>query len=162
MRRVAFAVLALAGGALGWAALHRLLARPPDDEEQIRALFASAARAVEARRVSDAVEGVSERFQGDGLSKREVKQLIAAQAFRGEWVSVTISGARVQVDGDAADAVVHVVLARGGRGRSLADLLPADASASRLTCRLEREDGAWRVVSASRQPIALAEALAPP
>ncbi len=161
-RRTVVAVLALAGGALGWAGLRRLLARPPSDEERIRALFADAARAVEERRISDAVEALSDRFRGDGLDKRAAKQVLAAAALRGQWVSVSLASVAVQVDGDAARAVVDAVTARGGSGKRLADLLPAEASASRFTFGLEREGGAWRVVSASRREIALAEALAGP
>ncbi len=162
-RRAAVVTLGvLLAGALGWAAFRKLAARPPSDEEAIGAIFLDAARAVEEKRVSVAVRGVSERFRGDGLDKRELKQLIAANALRGEWVSVTVAGTRVQVDGDAARATVDVVMARSGKGRALADLLPAEASASRIACELAREEGEWRVVSARRRPISLAEALAGP
>ena len=135
---------------------------PPSHEERIRALFLQAARAVEEKRVSDAVEAVSERFRGEGLDKRGLKQLIAAQVFRGEWVSVTVAGTRVRLEGDAAEAVVDVVMARSGKGARLGDLLPEQASASRITSRLEREKGDWHVVEARRRPITLAEALAGP
>jgi hypothetical protein len=164
MSRRAFLVTAgaLLAGAAGWAVIRRLGTRPPSDEELIGALFLDAARAVEEKRVSDAVRGVSERFRGDGLSKHELKQVIAVHSLRGEWVSVTVAGTRLRVDGDAAEGTVDVVMARSGKGRSLADLLPAEASASRIACRLEREEGEWRVVAARRRPISLAEALAGP
>jgi hypothetical protein len=162
-RRTVLAVaLALLAAAAGWAMFRWLAAPPPSDEEKIRSLFLDAARAVEEKRVSDAVRAVSERFEGDGLDKRSVKQIIALHVLRGEWVSVTVAGVRPQVDGDAASAVVDVVMARSGKGRSLADLLPAEASANRIECRLVRESGEWRVVSARRRPISLAEALAGP
>jgi|GEM_PF-1004614 len=164
MSRRAFLVTvgALLAGAVGWAVVRRLGARPPSDEELINALFLDAARAVEEKRVSDAVRGVSERFQGDGLGKHEVKQIIAAHVLRGEWVSVTVAGTRLRVGGDAAEATADVVMARSGKGRSLSDLLPAEASANRIACRLAREEGEWRVVAARRRPISLAEALAGP
>ncbi len=159
-RALAVAVAALAAAlVLG---LWRPWREPLSDEERIGALFLSAARAVEEKRVGDAVEGVSERYRGEGLDRRGLKQLVAAQVLRGEWVSVTVAGTRVKLQGDAAEAVVDVVLARSGRGARLADLLPEQASASRLDCRLEREQGQWRVVSAARRPISLAEALAGP
>lgn len=155
---VAAAALAVAV-ALG---LWRPWREPPGDEERIVALFLDAARAVEEKRVGDAVEAVSERYRGEGQDRRGVKQLVAAQVLRGEWVSVTVAGTRVKLEGDAAEAVVDVVLARSGKGARLADLLPEQASANRLTCRLEREAGDWRVVSAARRPISLGEALAGP
>ena len=134
----------------------------PTDAERIRALFEKAARAVEEKRVGEAVEAVSERFRGDGLDKRGVKQVIAAHVLRGEWVSVSVSWMQVRVGGDSAEAVVNVVLARSGKGARLADLLPANAAAYRFDFRLEREEGEWRVVGAERRPISLAEAVAGP
>jgi hypothetical protein len=164
MSRRAFlaAVAAVLAGAVGVAVVRRLVARRPSDEERIKAIFLDAARAVEEKRIGDAVEGVSERFQGDGLGKREVKQLIAAQVLRGEWVSVTVAGVRVRAEGDSAEATADVVMARSGKGKSIADLLPAEATANRIESRLAREEGDWRVVSATRRPITLAEALAGP
>jgi hypothetical protein len=142
----------------------RLLAREaPTDEERIRLLFEDAARAAEEKRVSDAVEGVSERFRGGGMDRRGVKQLVAFHVLRGEWVSVSVAGARVRVDGARARALVDAVLARAaGKGKALAALLPGEASAHRFEAALEREDGGWRIVEASWRPVDLADALAGP
>jgi hypothetical protein len=162
MRRLVLAAAALAAVALVAVVASRLLAEPPSDEEQIRAIFADAARAAEEKRVGDAVAAVSERFRGEGLDRAGVKQLVAFHALRGTWVSVTVAGVEVAVAGDAADATVDLVTARGGAGKALRDLLPGEASAHRVACRLEREDGGWRVVSATWRPIGLGEALAGP
>ncbi len=157
---LAAAVVALAGVA-AWKVLGR---RPPSDEEAIRLLFDRAARAAEEKRVSEAVEAVSERFRGGGLDRRGVKQLVAFHVLRGDWVSVSVSGARIRVeDGARARANVDVVLARGGAtGEALEALLPGEASVHRIACRLEREDGEWRIVEADWTPVGLAEALAGP
>jgi hypothetical protein len=157
---LAAALLALAG-VVAW----KVLGRPATtDEEAIRLLFEGAARAAEEQRVSDAVEAVSERFQGGGLDRRGVKQLVAFHVLRGEWVSVSVSGAKIRVeDGGRARANVDVVLARGGaKGKALEALVPGDASVHRIACRLEREAGAWRIVEASWTPVGLSEALAGP
>ena len=155
---VLLAFLAVAGGVALW-----LRRPPPGDEDAIRALFEDAARAASERRASDAVAGVSERFAGHGLDRRGVKQLVAFHVLRGEWVSVTVAGARVSVEGDAARATVDAVLARGAAGgKPLAALLPGEASAHRFACRLAREAGGWRVVEAEWRPIDLAAALAGP
>ena len=136
---------------------------PPDDEAAIRALFEDAARAAAEKRVSDAVERVSERFAGHGLDRRGVKQLVAFHVLRGQWVSVSIAGAEIAVEGDAALANVDAVLARGaGSGKAPAALLPGEASAHRFECRLAREDDGWRIVAAAWRPIELADALAGP
>jgi hypothetical protein len=158
-------VLAAAAAAIVAAALAstRLLRTPPTDEELVRALFDDAARAAEERRTSDAVAGVSERFSGSGLDRRGVKQLVAFHVLRGEWVSVSVAGARIRVDGDRARANVDAVLARGGaKGKPLAALLPGEASAHRFACRLEREADGWRIVEATWRAVDLAEALAGP
>ena len=68
--------------------------------------------------------------------------------------------AEVQVEGDSATARVVVVLSRGGAGKGLADLLPAEASAVRFDCRLARRPEGWQVVEAGWVEIPLAEALA--
>ncbi len=157
---LAAAVVALAGVA-AWKVLGR---RPPSDEEAIRLLFDRAARAAEEKRVSEAVEAVSERFRGGGLDRRGVKQLVAFHVLRGDWVSVSVSGARIRVeDGARARANVDVVLARGGaKGKALDARLPGEARVHRIACRLEREDGEWRIVEADWTPVGLAEALAGP
>jgi hypothetical protein len=163
-RRTVFLALAVAAlaGLVSW----RVLRRPAlSDEERIRALFEDAARAAEEKRVGDVVEPVSERFHGGGLDRRGVKQLVAFQVLRGEWVSASISGARIRVREDAAEARanVDVVLARGAaKGKALDAVVPGEASVHRIACRLEREDGAWRIVEATWAQVGLPEALAGP
>lgn len=132
------------------------------DEDRIRGLFSRAALAVEEKRVGDAVEAVSERFAGEGLDRQGLKRLIAGMVLRGDWVRVSIAGVAVAVEGDAARANVDVVMARSGKGKAIADLLPQEGSAHRIRCTLAREDGDWRVVSAAWEPIPLGEALAGP
>jgi hypothetical protein len=160
-RRLAVLALAVAVPAAAFLAW-RLARAPPDDEEQVRRIFAEAARAAEEKRVSDAVERVSEGFQGQGLDKRGLKQLIAFHALRGEWNAVVLLGMRVRVEGDGASATADAALLRGGRGERIADRLPADASVYRVDAELRRERGGWWVVAARWRPIEAAEALAGP
>jgi hypothetical protein len=153
------ALLALAAAGAAWR-----LGRPPPptDEELIRNLYDEAVKAAEERRVSDAVVGLSERFTGQGLDKRDVKQLVAAHTLRGNWLVVRVAGLRVEVAGERARAVLDLVASRAGAGKALADLLPAEGNAWRIDCRLEREPGGWRIVGASWVEESLAEALAGP
>ncbi len=164
MSRRAFLLAAALAVALGAAALALWLGRArPSDEERVRALFDDAARAAEERRVGDAVAGVSDRFRGHGLDRDGVKRLVAFHVLRGEWVSVSIAGARIVVEGDRARAGVDAVLARGsGKGKALAALLPGEASAHRFACLLEREADGWRIVEAEWRRVGLAEALEGP
>jgi hypothetical protein len=135
---------------------------PPSDEDLIRTVFLEGARAIEERRVGDAMEGVSETFQGEGLDKKGVHRVIAAFTLRGEWVSVAVTGDRIEIRGNEADAVVDVVAANSGKGKGLAELMPADASAHRLRCKLRREEKGWKIFAADRRSISLAQAMEGP
>jgi hypothetical protein len=138
--------------ALGAVVAIRALRRGPTDEEQIRALFDEAARAVEEKRPGDAMAGVSERFQGEGMGHRELKQFITFQALRGSWNAVMPVAARVQVSGDQAEAEVDAVLVRGGKGEGVVARLPEAGDSWRIDATLAREKGGWRVVSARWRP----------
>lgn len=137
-------------------------ARAPTDEERIRALFEGAARAAEEKRVGDAVADVSERFAGEGLDRRGVKQLVAAHVLRGTWIGLTLSGVTLAVEGDAARAVVDVVMWRTGKGTPLAAIVPEQATVHRFRCRLAREPDGWKVTAAAWRPISAQEAVEGP
>lgn len=165
-RRLLLLLPALAAAAAGWWYLSR--PAPLDDAQQIRALFEEATRAAEERRAGDVVACLAEDFRGRGgeglggaeVDKQEARRTVAALTLRGAWVAVKLAGVEVQVEGDSATARVVVVLSRGGAGKGLADLLPAEASAVRFDCRLARRPEGWRVVEAGWVEIPLAEALA--
>jgi hypothetical protein len=145
---VAFLVALVTGGALlAW----RGLRAGPSDEDRIRALLARASRAVEEKRPGDLMEAVSERFQGEGMGRRELQQFVTYNTLRGSWNAVIPVATRVQVDGDRAEAVVDVALVRGGRGEGIAGRLPEAGDTWRLEAGLEREKEGWRVVSARWQ-----------
>jgi hypothetical protein len=162
MSRRVLLLVSLLVVAAGAVLVPRLLRPPPSDVERIRALFDGAARAVEEKRIGDAVQGVSESFSGEGLDKTGVKRLIAGHVLRGAWVSVVVSGAKVEVQGTGARATVDVVLSRSGKGKPLTELLPELASVHRIDCRLAREEDGWRVTTATWRPISLEEAAAGP
>ncbi len=133
--------------------------RPPTDEERIRTLVDDAARAAAEKRVSDVVEGVSESFRGEGLDRQGLKQLVAFHVLRGSWLAVLVAGTRVEVRGDAGDAVVDVVMSRTRQATTVAELLAAEATVHRFTLRLARERGGWKVTAAAWRPISVAELL---
>jgi hypothetical protein len=123
----------------------------PSDEDRIRALLDRASRAVEEKRPGDLMEAVSERFQGEGMGRRELHQFVTSNTLRGSWNAVIPVATRVQVDGDRAEAVVDVALVRGGRGEGIAGRLPEAGDTWRVEAGLEREKVGWRVVSARWQ-----------
>jgi hypothetical protein len=163
-RRVALAgLVALLAGGAGWAAWRRS-APPPTDEALVRTLLEDAARAAAEQRPRDVVASVAESFRGPGgMSRDDARRVVAGAVLRGGWVSATIAGAALALDGDAGRANVDVVMARGaGAGKALAALLPGEASVHRFGLVLAREPGGWRVVAADWRPVELADALEGP
>lgn len=136
--------------------------RGPSDEERIRAVFGAMARAAEERRPGEVVRWLSDRFQGQGLDKDGARRFVTFETMRGAWTSVSVAGANVLIEGDRAVAAVDVVAARGGAGRALADLLPAQASPWRARLELARHGSGWLITSASWHQITLGEAMAGP
>jgi hypothetical protein len=145
--------------ALGALVAIRALREGPSDEDQVRALFEQAAKAVEEKRPGDAMAGVSERFQGEGMGHRELRQFITYQALRGSWNAVLPVAARVKVIGDRAEAVVDAALVRGGKGEGIVARLPEAGDTWRIDASLERENDGWKVVSARWRRITAAEGL---
>ncbi len=146
-RNVATFVLLLLAAAGALLAV-RLLRHPPTDEQRIREIFDRAARAVEEKRAGDVVADVSERFQGQGMGRRELKQFVALETLRGSWNAVLPVGAQVDVQGDRALAVVEVALVRGGQGEGVVARLPEAANTWRIDAVLDREKDGWKVVEA--------------
>jgi len=132
------------------------------DEDRIRGIFARAATAAEEKRIGDVVAEVSESFRAGDLDRDGARRLAAGVILRGGWVSASISGTTVRVEGDQAAAVVDVVLARGSGGAALAALTPGEASVHRFDVRLAREPDGWRVTAAKWAPAELADALEGP
>jgi len=162
MSRRSLAVVAVVAAIAAALLMTRLLRRPPGDEEQIRALLQAAAEAAGEKRVSGVMEGVSERFEGQGLDRRGVARLVTFHVLRGSWVSVRVAGSTLRVQGDAALAAVDVVMLRSGKGAELSELLPEQGTIHRFDLRLAREEDGWRVVGARSRPISPAEAAAMP
>ena len=147
------AALAILGAVAAWRAL-----RPgPSDEERIRAIFDRASRAVEEKKPGEVMEAVSERFQGEGMGRRELQQFVTSNALRGSWNAVIPVATRVKVVADRAEASVDVALVRGARGEGIAGRLPEAGDTWRIEAALEREKEGWRVVSARWRRIGLAE-----
>jgi hypothetical protein len=150
---IALVAAAATIGALAW----RQLRPAPSDEDRIRALLDRAVRAVEEKRPGDVMDGVSERFEGQGMGRRELHQFITYNALRGSWNAVVPLSTRVQVDGDRAEAVVDAALLRGARGEGIPGRLPEAGDTWRIEAVLEREKEGWRVVSARWRRTGMAE-----
>jgi hypothetical protein len=157
-RNVAIILLAVLA-ALACIVAIRAFRRGPSDEDRIRALVEAAARGVEARKPAEVMAGVSERFQGQGMSHAELRQLVTFQVLRGSWNAVVPIVNRVTVTGDAAEAVVDAALVRGARGEGLLGKMPESGDTWRFELGLAREPGGWKVVTARWRPIGAVEGL---
>ncbi len=157
-RNVAVFALAVLA-ALGCLLAIRAFRPEPTDEERIQALLERASSAVEEQRPGDVMEAVSERFQGEGMGYRELKQYVVAQVLRGSWNAVVPVSVRVKVEGDRAQATFDAALIRGGKGKGLAARLPEAGDTWRIDATLEREKDGWKVVSARWRRIGAAEGL---
>jgi hypothetical protein len=149
---VVVVVLGMAGLALWWTG-------GETDEERIRTIIRDAAQAAEEKRIDGVVRGLSIRFSGHGLDRRDARQVVAAHVLRGTWTAVIVARDEVVVAGDAARALVDVVLARSGRGTPLAQILPETATVHRFDLRFAREPDGWKVTEAAWRRISIEEAL---
>lgn len=144
-------IAAIVGGAVFF--LWPRGARTPEDE--IKDLVEEMAQSAEDRDLGGVTDGISERFRAaNGMGKQEIRQFIAAQVLRGEFVSVIATNLEVTlVDEATADFQGRFIFGRT-EGDLQAQLQRGGMSAYRIDGQLEREqDGRWRFVSAKYAPV---------
>jgi hypothetical protein len=151
-RRWVLALAAALAGLLIWILWPR---GPVTPEERIRRQVIDMARAAEHRDLSFIMEQVSPRFRShEGWDRDEVKSVLASEILRGQWVRVFVVDFQVTVDTPR-----HAQMkGKFWLGRSDAKTLKELAAQSQvqgyeIDGELELEDGDWRFVSASHQPL---------
>ncbi len=124
---------------------------PQDPEDQIRALIASCVEGVEKHSVSALSDAIADDFRGpEGLDAREVRQVVAGQVLR-DRETVAVFNPTLDVTMKSAGAAEFSGIFLFSRTR---DMKPESiGSAYRIEGKLERRDGAWKIVSASYKPI---------
>jgi len=138
-----------AAGLVGGAALLWMSPDPPQDPEaQVRAAIQSMEEAAEARDLPGLMEGVSERFRGQGgVSRDQLKGMLFMTLRRGSWNQVALTDTRVVLEGvEAAEVSATALLAQGS------GIASARADAYRFSLRFEREGEEWRLVHATWTP----------
>ncbi len=135
------------------AAVAVLLLWPRDEaspEEQIRQKVIQMTAAAEEKDLGFIMDQISESFRGTSpaLSRQELKQLLAAQILRGQWVRVFVRDIDVELRSPAEARFRGKFIF----GRSEADTLERLAAESRIQAyevdgTLHLEDGEWRFVS---------------
>jgi hypothetical protein len=111
-------------------------------EDEIRALVARMIRSAEKRDAAGVADGLSEAFSGQGMGKREVKQLALGQFFGAKQIVVL---------NPLLDVTVKSPTSGSFKGSFLFGRDGAEPSGSRyeIEAQVQRDDGEWRIVSAS-------------
>lgn len=140
---------ALAAGALAYVLLSPSTASP---EELIRQKAVQMAAAAEKKDLGFIMEQVSRDFRTEeGVSRDEVKGVLAGQLFRGQWVRVFTSDIEVSMtSAQSADFKGSYIFARS-EAKVLKDLAKESVIGSyEITAKVLKEaDGEWRFVSAT-------------
>ena len=116
-------------------------------------LFRSAA---EQKDLGAVMEEISDRFRGDqGLSKQELKGVLAGQLLRGAWVRIFTTDLEVKLRSPStADFSGKFIFGRSA-AKELKDLArDSELSRYQIDATLEKErDGEWRFVTAQYRQI---------
>lgn len=129
---------------------------PKDPEAQIRKLIAEVVAGAEARDVGPLSDAMAESFRGpQGAKKQEVKQIVAFQVLRNqENVAIFNPSLEVKLLGPESAEIEGTFLFARSKAKSAAELQPEMvASAYRITATLDKQDGEWKFVSATYQPV---------
>ena len=127
------------------------------DEELIRAAISRAAQAAEAKDIAGVVKLVSKDYRDDnGLDYNGIKGVVFGEFFRPGKIQVFVTGVTVEVQGKKALVTAKTALVRGRDVKSIKDILPENADASKFTLIFKKEDGDWKLVNASWESISVA------
>lgn len=130
---------------------------PETPEDLIRRQVIRMARAAEQQDLSAVLEGISERFRGpESGGRQEVKQLLAAQLFRRNWVRVFVADQQVTLISPTEAEFVGKFVLGGAEATELKTLAQESVVGSyEIKGKLAQEgDGQWRFVTASYRQLA--------
>jgi hypothetical protein len=119
--------------------------RHTPDEERVGKAIAATAAGAEAGRASDAVEALTDDFDGNAgqLDKRSLANLVRVFALRGQAIHVLMGPTAIEPRGERIVATFTVTLTAG------AGVLPDDAGAYRVETGWRKDDGTWRCFTAT-------------
>lgn len=115
-----------------------------DPERELRSNVTAMAQAIEQREPAALLDYVSDDFarESGAFGKQEIKRVLAGVYLRNEKITVNAVVSDVRIEGDRAQAKVHV-LATGGAG-----LLPERGQSWDFDSVWRRERGQWKVYNA--------------
>lgn len=116
------------------------------DEDRIRAVITSMARATGDRKVGDLMKHFSESYRGELGDKQGIHGYVLAMFFRSQTLIAVPSGVDVTVEGERADVSLRLSLARAPGAGAADDVFGSHV----IDATFAKEDGNWRVLSAKR------------
>lgn len=117
------------------------------EEDRIRAVIESMAKATGERKVGDVMTHFSESYRGELGDKQGVRGYALGMFFRSQTMVAIPSGVEVTVDGERADVSLRLSLARApGGGGDANDVFGSHV----IDATFANEDGSWRVLTAKR------------
>jgi hypothetical protein len=130
-------------------------------EELIRQKAIKMARAAENKDLGYIMDQVSDRFvYEDGGSKRDLRQVLAAQMLRGNWLRVFVVDLAVTVTSPTSATLSGKYIFGRSRAETLKDLAKeSELSSYAIDAKLEKEQDDWKFVAAKHRPIDPAEFL---
>lgn len=109
-------------------------------EARLRQRFAEMQAAVEDRRTSDFMDGVSADFTGaGGMDRAALHNLLRARTLGNANIGATTGTLDVQVNGDTATVKFSLLLTGGSR------VLPDQVRTLQVTSGWRQQDGEWKV-----------------
>jgi hypothetical protein len=133
-----------------------------DPEAQIRAALDRAVAAIEAKKIGDAMDIISERFKSGDIDRRAVHGILFSQVQRSDWRRIFLADTEVSLKGETrAQVTTAAVLAGGGEVSNIGDVDPTRASVYRFELDFEKEEDDWRIVRATWRRAGFDEILTP-
>ena len=130
-------------------------------EDLIRQKVVATARAAEKKDLGYIMDQVSERFaSAEGWQKQELKQVLAAQLLRGNWVRVFIVDLKITVTSTTSASFSGKFIFGRSEAATLKELARSTEMSSYLVqATLEKERDGWKFVSAEHRTIEASEFL---
>ena len=126
--------------------------KPASDEVRLLKIMDDVVLSVEAKDIKGVVKHISKDFLSDnGSTSDDVKRILLSQLLRGDKLSVFIKSRDVELSGAVGIISTGVVVVLGREVKSIADVIPKDATGLNLSIVFRKVDGKWMAVGGDWQ-----------
>jgi len=127
---------------------------PLTDEEVIKGIIDKVARAAEKKDIQVIKKAISKSYHdSQGNDFDALNGFLLSHFFRSEKVGVTLTVSEATVDGEKAQSHTEAFLTRVQAGSGVGGYLARDADYYRFDLKWQKEEGEWKVTSASWGPM---------